>query len=270
VGDKFGNILLVSDIDGTLVDGTFTISEKNKSAVAYFLENGGKMVLATGRSKINARKFYNGLSLTMPCVLLNGAAVYDFEREEYLWRCMIDVPDAIPLLKTILESHPDVGIEVWGDGEVFQLNPEYQDPMREYLEEMQFKGASLDMLPKKCFKILVSGAADTIAKVWKLCRESAPRSIHSVCSSENYCEMISADANKFSALLALTELTGTQSRRTAAIGDYYNDIEMVKGADIGAAPSNAVEEVQAAADVHFCNCSDGAVAEFIDYLEKNT
>mgnify|MGYP001536752143 FL=1 len=53
-----------------------------------------------------------------------------------------------------------------------------------------------------------------------------------------------------------------------AIGDYYNDLEMIKKADISAVPAGTPRDIEMYADYTACSCEDGAVADFIDYLAK--
>ena len=53
-----------------------------------------------------------------------------------------------------------------------------------------------------------------------------------------------------------------------AIGDYYNDLEMIKIADVGAALAESPDEVKAVAKKVVCEAKNGAVAEFIDYLTE--
>ena len=48
---KFQGMLLLSDMDGTILNDKKEISQENKDAVRYFTENGGYFSLATGRSK---------------------------------------------------------------------------------------------------------------------------------------------------------------------------------------------------------------------------
>ena len=52
------------------------------------------------------------------------------------------------------------------------------------------------------------------------------------------------------------------------MGDYYNDLEMIKIADVSAVPEDAPEDFKAYADFIAGSCEDGAVADFIDYLTK--
>lgn len=52
------------------------------------------------------------------------------------------------------------------------------------------------------------------------------------------------------------------------MGDYYNDLEMIKKADVSAVPYDTPEDIKAYADYIAGRCEDGAVADFIDYLTK--
>ena len=49
---KFSDYLLVSDMDATLLDDNHTISEENRQAIDYFIKNGGRFTVATGRMHI--------------------------------------------------------------------------------------------------------------------------------------------------------------------------------------------------------------------------
>ena len=51
------------------------------------------------------------------------------------------------------------------------------------------------------------------------------------------------------------------------MGDYNNDMAMLEYADFAACPSNAINEVKAVCDmVCRADCTEGAVAETIDYI----
>ncbi|MCL2034037.1 MAG: HAD family hydrolase, partial [Oscillospiraceae bacterium] len=56
--------------------------------------------------------------------------------------------------------------------------------------------------------------------------------------------------------------------RIAAIGDYYNDLEMLEYAGVGATVEEALDEIKGACDFVAGKCEDGAVADFIEYLES--
>jgi hydroxymethylpyrimidine pyrophosphatase-like HAD family hydrolase len=74
-------------------------------------------------------------------------------------------------------------------------------------------------------------------------------------------EIQSRGINKASAALKIKELTG--SRLLVCVGDFENDISMVKAADIGYAVENACEPLKAVADRMTVHCKDGALAAII-------
>ncbi|MDR3645533.1 MAG: HAD hydrolase family protein, partial [Clostridia bacterium] len=83
-----------------------------------------------------------------------------------------------------------------------------------------------------------------------------------------YFEMLPEGASKGETLLRLAQMLGIKKENTAAVGDYYNDIELVSSAGTGFAPAGAPQEVKAAAGHVVGSCEDGAVADVIEYLER--
>ena len=56
--------------------------------------------------------------------------------------------------------------------------------------------------------------------------------------------------------------------RTVAIGDYNNDISMIKAAGVGIAVANAVEEAKAVADIVTVSNEEHAIAKIIEGIER--
>ena len=66
---KFSDYLLVSDMDATLLDDNHTISEENRQAIDYFIKNGGRFTVATGRMVEAVRAYMPNLHINAPAVL---------------------------------------------------------------------------------------------------------------------------------------------------------------------------------------------------------
>lgn len=259
-------IILASDLDATLVTDRLFIVQRNIDAIHEFSENGNLFVLATGRSPISSRKYYDMTGGCPRCVIYNGAGVYDYEEKRFLWKDTIDKSDFLPMIRDIRNRFPDLGFEFWHDDGIFQLRHGHDNSAREKVEAVRFIEADERDLPDKCFKMLLSGEKERVDEAVSYCTGYSER-IRAVCSNPRYCELLSATANKGTALMKLKELTAPDAF-VAAIGDYDNDIDMLKCADISAAPSNALEEVKKCADIVVCDCRVGAVAELIDHLKK--
>lgn len=203
-------------------------------------------------------------------IVFNGAAVYDFAKNDFVWTSMLEKQELMPLVMDIHYRFPSVGIELWCDDcNIYQLRYGYDNTARETVEGLKFTTVDVNeySAPDRFFKILFSGDADTISEVWSYCRENAPECAVSVCSCPYYCEILNKDANKMSAVSALISLEEREAM-SIAIGDYFNDMEMIEGADFSAAPENAADEIKKAADIIVCDCRRGAVAELIDYVIK--
>ncbi len=204
-------------------------------------------------------------------IVFNGAAVYDFAKNDFVWSSMLDKNELMPLVMAVYNKFPGVGIELWcDDNNIYQLRYGYDNTARETVEGLKFVTVDVNeySVPEKFFKILFSGSSEEIKQVWDYCRENAPESAVSVCSCPYYCEILNKNANKMAAVNALVALEDREAMRIA-IGDYYNDMEMIEGADFSAAPENAAEEIKKASDLIVCDCRRGAVAELIDYVIKH-
>ncbi len=80
--------------------------------------------------------------------------------------------------------------------------------------------------------------------------------------------MLPAGIDKGVALKKLAERYGLSVNQIYAIGDYYNDIELLQAAGFAAMPQNAPEDLKHLADLVVCSCDDGAVADLIEYIEQ--
>ena len=68
------------DLDGTLFDCKGEVSIRNKEAISRYVRQGGLFAIATGRCPDNMIQYLDGVDYNAPCILLNGAGVYDFAR----------------------------------------------------------------------------------------------------------------------------------------------------------------------------------------------
>ncbi len=264
-------IIIASDIDGTLITNKLKMPGRNKRAAKRFAKLGGELVIASGRSPLSVRTFKNMIECSDKSIVFNGAGVYDFSKNDFVWASMLQKQELMPLVMDIFEKFPSVGIELWCDDcNIYQLRYGYDNTAREIVEGIKFTTVDVNEYnaPDKFFKILFSGDADTITKVWDYCKAHQPENAVSVCSCPYYCEILNKDANKMSAINALISLEESEAM-SITIGDYYNDMEMIVGADFSAAPKNAAKEIKEAADLVVCDCRRGAVAELINYVIKH-
>ena len=96
---RFTGVLLVSDYDNTLVDSEGArhhdgrppqVSERNREALEFFMGQGGRFALATGRALPALEGFVDQIPMNAPSVVCNGAALYDFSAQQYLDHIPLD------------------------------------------------------------------------------------------------------------------------------------------------------------------------------------
>jgi Cof subfamily protein (haloacid dehalogenase superfamily) len=88
-------------------------------------------------------------------------------------------------------------------------------------------------------------------------------------SEPEYLEFMHPMSNKGNGLAVLAAHLGIDRDRTAAIGDYLNDLEMLAWAGYSGAVSNAAEAVRSAADVIAPSNDEGGVGWFIDEILRH-
>lgn len=271
----FSGCLLTSDIDGTL-EANGIVSPRAVEKKEFFIAEGGRFSLATGRAVSAVRGVLKKVGSVSPSVLLNGAVIYDFENEEVLWEATLP-EDEIELMLEIYNSIPGIGIELHTAREAYHLreNKELRD--HAYYEDFEPLYITPDEARgMKINKILY--APDDI-ELLKLLRDFAEASEHKSGFMNTtaqlggrpryYFEQFPAEASKSNGCCKLAELLGISPGGHFAIGDYYNDLDMILKSDIGCFTADAPEELQKTADFISGPARDGAVADFIDYLAEN-
>ncbi|MGL5662192.1 MAG: HAD family hydrolase, partial [Cetobacterium sp.] len=81
--------LIVSDLDGTLVDKNKNISEYTKKIVTLLKEKGIEFIIATGRSYKGAKHIYDILELNSEIVCNNGTTIYN-NKGELIFQRVLD------------------------------------------------------------------------------------------------------------------------------------------------------------------------------------
>lgn len=256
--------ILVTDADGTLLTDTKRVLEIDKAAIADFTAKGGLFTVATGRGVAAACSVVEAVGadlLKLPLILFNGAAVYDFERNKFLWKCGLSA-DGMDYVLKLKERFPDVGMEVLVDEDVYVTSTNEFEEMHLDFAGIEPIRCPFDEVPKNGWiKVLIIDVPEMIDEVVKFCADNPCESVHVVRSSGMYFEVLPKGVNKWTGIEKLLQIIGGEREdyRVIAAGDYMNDIEMIKHSDIGIATANAENIVKDAADFIVCDNNSGIV-----------
>lgn len=265
---KYEGYLIASDLDGTLINSEQGISRQNIDAIASFIREGGLFAIATGRTELTAMPFVEQLHVNCPCILYNGAAIYDIKHNTYVKAHFLNKKLLLELLKEILERFPKVCMQIFVHGNIYIVSGgDNMDPL--VLKEKQpFEIACIDdIIDMDWVKVLLNDTNRTLHEIQQFIADKLPAGlIHSVFSAVTYLELFAWGVTKGSALLDLLELTGIERKKAIAIGDYCNDIEMVQAAGLGIATSNAHPLLKEAADRITVSNDEHAISSLINKI----
>ena len=87
-------------------------------------------------------------------------------------------------------------------------------------------------------------------------------------SEKTLFEVLPKDVDKGTLIMKIAELINIDKNKTIAIGDFDNDISMLKAAKVGIAVSNASENAKAVADLITVSNEEHAIAKVIKDIEK--
>lgn len=265
-------MLVVSDVDNTLLSGTTGLPPENLEAIRRFCALGGSFTLATGRNVPSARRYLEQLPVNAPVILLNGGLIYDYERELSLNAHYISREKAMPVLQELMREFPGMSFEIMTENLQTYIVRAGAGSER-HLRDERFAAiwADTEKVPGRWFKVLCAGDAATCIAAEKYCAAHFSQESELVFqrTAPIYFEVLPAGISKGTALRSLCRILGVEQKNSFAIGDYDNDIELLKTAGFAVAVANAPARVQRWADLVTGSCSEGGVAQFLNRLMEH-
>ena len=263
--------LVAMDLDDTLLRDDWTISPAVKEAIQAAQAQGVKMTIATGRMTISTRPYAEQLGVDIPVITYHGAMVQQILSGEILYRQVIASPLAAEIVAELLAQGIHVQIYI-KDRVIVQQENEWSR-LYARIASVEFEQANLaetlDQEPDGVEKILLMGEEQDLDKLAVTLRQRYGQDIHFTKSKPYFLELTDIRVNKGAALAALAERFGIAREEIMAIGDSYNDLEMIEYAGLGVAMGNARPEIQRRADVVTASNEEDGVAQAIrDYVLK--
>lgn len=269
------NVLIVSDIDGTFLGKGSRIVEKNIEAIEYFKSKGGRFTFATGRATVNIKKNVPMVEklLNAPAVLANGGYIYDYDEHKTVCADYLDSNIISRVIKYIDENFPSVTARAMTEDHFWLTRFEglVKNDVLRMLNDCDYTVAPVEEWPcSKMIKFVIRGSAEDIDKVRDALEERFGRFAECNKSASTFLEYQKLGCSKATAILALKEYYRQRGRDVTLIaaGDYENDLEMLKAADISVCPSNALDAVKEVCDYCLCDHDEGLIANIIELIES--
>jgi Cof subfamily protein (haloacid dehalogenase superfamily) len=258
--------LIATDLDGTLLRGDDTVSDRSLAALARVAEAGARHLVVTGRPAPRMRPLLEQLGGRGLAVCGQGAQVYDAGADRLLWSVTLDRELAETALGKIEAEVGEVYAAVDQDGVdgLTLIEPGYLMP-HPTLPAVRVERRD-DLWCAPISKVLLRHpdlSDDALAAIAR----SVVGSLATVTmSGPGTVELQPCGVTKATGLALAAARLGAGPERTIAFGDMPNDIPMFDWAAHGVAMANAHPELKAVADEITLSNEDDGIAVVLERL----
>lgn len=255
--------LVAIDLDDTLLDSGLKIADDCLQAINQVQRKGVLVTLATGRMYSSALTYARQLKVDVPLITYQGALVKNSLSQEVLYYHPLPSQPAVEIINFFKQA-----------GVHYHSYWEDQICMEALTPEGRYYASIAGMEPVLVDDLMSIGSSGEALKIMAVTedrrlllemeRELKGRygdSLNITPSKPFFLEVMARKANKADALRVVAAHYEIEQNEVMAIGDSYNDIEMIEWAGVGVAMGNAWEDVKKAADFVTCSNDEAGVAE---------
>lgn len=269
---RYDRAAILTDLDGTLFNSKGEVSKEDRSAIRAFIAGGGLFAVGTGREPHNARRHLPDVPLNGPSIVLNGAAIYDFVHRRYVSSIPMDKAAAKDVLEHCQNEGWPLDLQVYTTDGIYYASPlEIADPGFLRIHQPTIYQPMDKLLDKVWIKtVLLEREVDALAPMRAYLKEKGydkrlalVEGTTDVVKVGKYQELLPKDVNKGTGMAAVRQLPVYAGRTLFAVGDYWNDVELLQAADVPCCPENAIDEVKALCAHILPSHNDSALAALI-------
>ncbi|MBC9726160.1 HAD family hydrolase [Streptomyces sp. TRM68367] len=258
--------LVATDLDGTLLRGDDTLSDRSVAALARAADAGAQHLVVTGRPAPRVRPLLDDLMCGGLAVCGQGAQVYDAGADRLLWSVTLDRELAETALGKIEAEVGQVYAAVDQDGVdgLTLIEPGYLMP-HPTLPAVRV-GRRDDLWCAPISKVLLRHPDLSDDELAATAREAVGSLATVTMSGPGTVELQPCGITKATGLALAARHLGLGPARTIAFGDMPNDIPMFDWAGYGVAMANAHPELKAVADEITLSNEDDGIAVVLERL----
>ncbi len=253
--------LLALDLDGTSLEDGGTLGEENRAALLRARRVGWTVCFVTGRREVDMRPL-GDLSRWADYLLLNnGGKLIRTADGAVLRNILVNGRDGLALAEGCLEHgwqlYAVSGRRWWVNwttpsGRAYAKSLGVPPIGYSRAEELPWRELEGFMITRDARRV-----SDWIA--------AHGLELEVLFSEPDTADVMQRGVCKLSGVRVLAGLLGCTLDETVAVGNYTNDLDMIRGAGVGVAVGDALEEVRRAADyVTRRDHNHGAVAEVVE------
>ncbi|MDR3309901.1 MAG: Cof-type HAD-IIB family hydrolase [Oscillospiraceae bacterium] len=243
--------LIVTDLDNTLLRRDKTISGYTVSVFRRARERGVPIAFATGRPLSHVTRFSDVIKpqamllSNSSTIVINGEIVKEF---------VMPLDSVNAMLYELALSGKTTKIGARARDVYYNTKPVTDIENQVYHD---FRTSIDDVITHLSFHTEDEAFALAIL-------EKYPEFLHFRVSDDDLYDVALRGVTKASGIKYIADYFGISLSETAAFGDDWNDIEMLRECGVGVAVANAIDGCKAAADRICGDCDDDGVARWIE------
>ncbi|MGB8954875.1 MAG: Cof-type HAD-IIB family hydrolase [Tumebacillaceae bacterium] len=263
--------MLVSDIDGTLLNSRGILTPAVIEAIREAHDQGIIVTLATGRHLRGVKQIVQQIGVSVPVILGNGAVIVDPHKGETLLHRPLAPETTAAILDVIAKHglwsslffHREEGVDTLYDrdpgfAEAYLFIHKDQPDVAQQVEDLKSFAA------QDPIKVLLLNTPDRVHPLAEDLRNLQVEHPFSLVVTDHdfpdytFLECFAPQSSKATGIEHLTKRFGLRPEQVVAVGDNVNDVEMVDYVGLGVAMGNATAELKRRADfVTKTNDEDG-------------
>lgn len=267
--------LIAIDIDGTLLNTQGTVTERNYETLKKAIAQGIIVVLCTGRSYFMAQKVVGGFDFELPLVLHNGAQIVNSNDGQMIAHWTLSQETARQGVMLMKEFVLEPIVYDFHKGKHILVYESIDPTNKAYVRYMSTKESILhktndliSYLDHNPTQLVAIHQESIIRNVMPILKNHIDANVFTSGRLFNleywFLEVLQSGASKAKAVEHLAKLRNIDPKGIMAIGDNFNDLEMMEYASLSVAMDNAPDEVKAIADFVTDSNNDDGVAKAIE------
>lgn len=288
--------LVAIDLDGTLLNSYGEVSENTKKALKKAKEMGTEIVLSSGRPISSTESLAVELGVDNYLISGNGAAVYDIKNQKILYDRFLTKEQVLNIARMCEEN--SFFYNVYTEDEVIASSLNYNILFyhKENIKKVEEKRTHINIVQNieeyikqsgkdRFLKITVCDESKFIfnsimkrlkeisgidvLEVAYMSRKRIKDGTNDVDIQYYYTEITNENVNKWTAIEYLLNKLDIRAEEVMAIGDNFNDKEMIQASGLGVVMGNSNPKMKEIADVIVSDNNSDGVFEAINKFITN-
>lgn len=240
--------LIAIDIDDTLITDDKQVTPGTIAAIRKAVELGIHVTIATGRMYASAKQYALQLQLNVPIITYQGSLIKTALDETVLYERSVPQDIAAELFE--YAERNKLHVQAYHNDELFakKINPYLLDYCALSDVPYTIEADLQQLVSRPLTKLIIIDEPHVLDRMKPQFEKQFGDRVHITKSKPNFLEFIHPEGTKGAALRFLADKFDCALEETIAIGDSWNDLDMIETAGLGVAMGNAVEALKQVAD----------------------